>query len=352
MPRRAKHEIEEEPVINDVSKNAIEKAMGRRVEIDAANEAPIRDDLFEEENVATATVKSEAVEVVPEALSKDEESFDDDIKRTASTATPYGDNYYKISMEDLPTRGKLYGGADIYLRNFKVIEIKRLATVDENTANDVINDVMANVVKGYNYGDVAAVDKVALLFYIRMNTFPDPKYKINFACTNLVPDGDGGQKECGHGNKLFFTANDLDVKRVEDDFNENSLKFNLPNGDEIKWRFPLVSDEKGILIAVDKLKIEFEKMEGYDSADVDSDIVSYAYVIDMINGQALSVADKYLYITEVMSPQDFIVLSNEMNNKFDIGVDTMIKTTCSKCGGRVSVPVMFSPEFFLPEYNA
>ena len=356
MPRRAKEDIVDEPIINDTSKKAIEKAMGRKVEVDAANEAPIRDDLFDEEVVdgktAVAVDGKTAIAVVPEAPTTEEESFDEDIKKTVSTVTPYGDNYYKIDMTELPTRGKLYGGADIYLRNFKVIEIKRLSTVDENTANDVINDVMGNVVKGYEYGKIAAVDKVALLFYVRMNTFPDPKYKINFACTNSVPDGQGGQKECGHGNKLFFTANDLDVKRVEEDFNENSLKFNIPNGDEIAWRFPLVSDEKGILIAVDKLKIEFEKMEGYDSSDVDSDIVSYAYVIDMINGQKLSTADKYIYITEVMSPQDFVVLTNEMNNRFDIGVDTMIKTTCSACGGRVSVPVMFSPEFFLPEYTA
>ena len=348
MPRRAKVINDDNPIINNASKKAIEHAMGRKVEVDSANESPIRDDLFEEEGV-TEQIEPVMVEPVSDEV---DNSFDEDIKKVVATTTPYGDNYYKIEMGDLPTKGKIYGGAEIYLRNFKVIEIKRLSTVDENTANDVINDVMANVVKGYDYGDIAAVDKVALLFYVRMNTFPDPKYKINFSCTNMVPDKNGEQKECGHANKLFFTANDLNVKQLSDDFNENDLKFNIPSGDEIKWRFPLVSDEKGILIAVDRLKLEFEKADGYESTEVDSDIVSYAYVIDAINGQTLSTTDKYIYITEVMTPQDFVVMTNEMNNRFDIGVDTMIKTTCSKCGGRVSVPVMFSPEFFLPEYTA
>jgi len=343
MPRRDK-QPEEENIINDVSKKAIERAMGKSVKIDAANEAPIRDDLFEEESVANT--------VTPEAPTKEEETKLEDLETPRSTSvTPYGDNYYKIDMDDLPTRGKLYNNQDIYLRNFKVIEIKRLSTVDENTANDVINDVMSKVVKGVDYELIAAVDKVALLFYVRMNTFPDPKYKINFNCTNAVGDGEGGQKECGHGNKLFFTANDLDVKQVPEEFTTQDLKFNLPNGDEIAWRFPIIADEKGILIAVDKLKIEMEKTPGVDS-DVDTDIVSFSYVIDMINGQQLSTMEKYLYITEVLTPGDFVVLTEEMNNRFDIGVDTMIKSTCSKCGGRVSVPVMFSPEFFLPEYSA
>ncbi len=341
MPRREK---DDGNLINNTSKSAIEKALGRSVKLEPANDEPIR------QQVEEFDAPVEASNVSVSSIAAEEEVIAEKPKTT--NVTPYGDNYYKINLDDLPTRGKLYGGNEIYLRNFKVIEIKRLSTVDEATANDVINDVMGKLVKGVDYDKITAVDKIALLFYVRMNTFPDPRYKINFSCTNAVPDGQGGRKECAHQNQLFFTANDLDVNQVDEDFRPDDLKFNLPNGDEIVWRFPIVSDEKGVVIAVDKIKIEFESNKEYKDIEVDTDIVSYSYVIETINGVTLSTIDKYLYITEVLSPQDFIVLTKQMNNRFDIGVNTMVKTTCSECGGRVSVPVMFSPEFFLPEYTS
>jgi hypothetical protein len=361
MPRREQESIDNKPIISKVSQNAIEKALGKSVKLEPANEAPIREDfqITPPENVGSNVAEDITQDITQEyiannsdfeGISKDEEVIIE--KPKTINITPYGDNYYKIDMNDLPTRGKLYDDKSIYLRNFKVIEIKRLSTVDEETANDVINDVMSKLVKGVDFDVIAAVDKVALLFYIRMNTFPDPRYKVNFACTNSVSDGEGGQKECAHGNKLFFTANDLEINQVEETFTPNDLKFSLPNGDEILWRFPVVSDEKGVLVAVDKTKIEFENSTEYKDVVVDTDIISYSYVIESINNRPLSVMEKYLYITEVLSPQDFVVLTNEMNNKFDIGVNTMVKTTCQQCGGRVSVPVMFSPEFFLPEYTA
>lgn len=343
MPRRIKKASDEE-LITDVSKKAIEQRLGKKVEVEAANETPIREEIVRETVVEEVTPESNDSIDIPEGTEQN-------IGSTISV-TPYGDNYYKINMDDLPTKGKLYGGKEIYLRNFKVIEIKRLSTVDENTANDVINDIMSKLVKGVEFEQIAAVDKIALLFYVRMNTFPDPKYKINFTCTNMVPDEEGGERECGHQNQLFFTANDLEIKQLDDSFTMDDLRFNLPNGDEIRWRLPVVADEKNIIQAVNQIKIDFESHKDYKDIEVDSDIVAYAFVITMINGNELSVADKYLYITEVLTPQDFVVLTDEMNNKYDIGVNTMIKTTCSKCGGRVSVPVMFSSEFFLPQYTS
>jgi hypothetical protein len=319
MPTR-KRPGEDESTLPQASLNAIASRMGRPVTVDSATD--------EIENV---------VEDFKEASSKPQ-----------AEVNTYGSNYYKINSSTLPSRGVFYNGTDIWLRNFKVVEIKRLAYINEESANSVINEIMGNLVQGIEWEQMKTADKIAIIFYVRMNTFPDPSYKINYTCNKHLADG----KLCAHDNKLSFTANDLKIKYLPDTYKPDDQVINLPNGDVVKWRFPEIGDEKAITVAAEQIKFAFEKNNDYKGTEVDSELVSVAYLIETINGQELTPIEKYLYITEVAGPAEYVIIFREITTRFEIGLDPEVEAICSKCGGRVQVPVMFSPEFFLPEYSA
>jgi hypothetical protein len=355
----------EERAATDAAKAASMSAIKSRMpnaEIENVN-----DDLFGDDTVSSAPVVSEQfvenTTPTPEPVKEPVQSNAELAKENYQPEHSYGKNYYAIDNSTLPSRGIYYKNT-IYLRNFSVIEIKRLATVTEDSAEEIINEIMGRIVKGVQYDKLLSVDKTAILFYIRTNTFPDPDFKINFECVNKVDKKDEygnyvineETKErvkvtCGAEGKLHFTGADLTIKRFDDDFDPiNDLKIAMENGDVITWRFPIVQDEKDLEGAIEDA-ITALKEAGIEDYDIDKDILNQCYLTTSINNRQLSLPEVFLYITQMATPRDFIKFVKEVNNKFDIGVDTMIKTKCEKCGGSVSVPVIFSPEFFFPEYN-
>lgn len=343
MPSRVSPE-ERETKINAASMNAIKQRMGN-VRIDNAKEEYITPD--SDEIVDQKISPEEEFKEVSETF---ETIVEDDNKNKKENHT-YGANYYKINTQTLPTKGIFYGDAEIYLRNFKVVEVKRLAYIDESSANDVINDIMSKVIQGYDWYSLKTADRIAIIFYVRMNTFPDPSYKINYSCNNKVKNGKGETVTCNSDNKMSFTPNDLNMKYIPEDFKRADQTIKLPGGDVITWRFPEIKDEKAITMATEEIKLAFEKNDGYDPEDVDTDLVSVSHLIESVNGSALNAIEKYLYLTELAGPQSYVIILREITTKYDIGLDPTVECICSKCGGRVNVPVMFSPEFFLPEYT-
>lgn len=328
MPTRKGPEIvDEQPIISEVSQSAVAQALGRPVQIDSARdeiEAPgHKPDLVD--NFNKAVVEAEKIQVT----------------------NTYGTNYYRIDTKSLPTKGVFYGGAEIFLRNFKVVEVKRLAYITEETAGSIINDIMKNVVQGYAWEKIKTADRIAIIFYVRMNTFPDPSYKINYSCNRENAEG----KICNTENKMSFTANDLSIKYLPEDFKLSDQTINLPNGDVLTWRFPEIGDEKAINIAAEQIKMSFEKSPEYKGTEVDAELVSVAQLIETVNGATLTPIEKYLYVTEIAGPTSYVIILRELTTKYEIGLDPEVECVCKECGGRVSVPVMFSPEFFLPEYS-
>jgi len=184
-----------------------------------------------------------------------------------------------------------------------------------------------------------------------MNTFPDPAYKINYSCNNKVGEGKA-EKVCGTLNKMSFTPNDLNMKYLPEDFKMSDQIINLPNGDVVQWRFPEIIDEQEIKIATEQIKFAFEKDPEMKGTEVDADVVALSHLIVSINNEELNNIEKYLYVSELAGPTGYVIILREISTRFDIGLDPTVECICSECGGRVNVPVMFSPEFFLPEYTA
>jgi hypothetical protein len=273
-------------------------------------------------------------------------------------------NYYPIDMDTLPTRGKFYGGKQIYIRNFKVLEVKKLATITKANAEDAVNKVLRDCIKGVDWETVVSYDKIALMFFIRVNTFPDPRYKIGYSCYNeidtrdsegdLIMDEKTGlpkQHKCDHEGELHFTAGDLTINKLPEDFESTEMFFEVNDNDKVEWRFPTVGDEVGMEKEVEEAIMELRNAE-VDEDDIDKEMLQIAYLIKSINGQPQTLLEKYLFIIDdSMTPQDSIKFIHEINSRFDIGIDTDVTDTCKKCGGSVSVSVMFSSEFFFPRYK-
>jgi hypothetical protein len=118
----------------------------------------------------------------------------------------------------------------------------------------------------------------------------------------------------------------------------------------LTWKFSKVGDEEKLPEAIKQLTAELIK-EKVPKDEIDEDTITYAYFIETINGVELSLIEKYLYLSEVLSPAEYIKFLSQIVTTFDFGVDPNIKTTCTKCGGPVEMPVMFSGEFFFPEYR-
>ena len=66
-------------------------------------------------------------------------------------------NYWKLDLKELPTMGKLYPeGTVIKIRPLNVQEIKYLATICEENATDIINEILEKCVllKNIEFEDI------------------------------------------------------------------------------------------------------------------------------------------------------------------------------------------------------
>jgi len=233
---------------------------------------------------------------------------------------------------DLPSRGKLYPeGTVIRARPLKVIEIKKLSSLSEDTANYVINDILRSATRGIDIADLYIADKIFLIFWLRSQSFKDPNYVVDYTCQN-----------CGNDSSYHFDVDTLNITKLSDDFNPN---VKLPNGDEVVIDYLTVKDE----LASSTFAGKFDAMLTNDDIEVDEDLLSLSYIIRSVNGKALIDYDRYLYVYN-MSPEQYSYLISYVK-EFSIGVSPVISAKCEKCGGESLVGVTFREEFFLPKYK-
>lgn len=236
-------------------------------------------------------------------------------------------NYWEI--KDLPSKGRLYPEGTVILgRPLKVIEIKKITSMNESNGDFILNDVLSKCIKGIDVNKLYIADKIYILLWLRSNTFKDSSYVVNFKCN-----------KCEKESVFHFEVDQLEVKQLSDDYNlDNEIRV---GNDVIKYEYLTINDE----LYIDR----FKEINSKVVSEVDDELLSMAQMIKEINGKNLGLMEKYFWITNI-GPGEFSYLKTYIN-KNGMGVKPYINVTCKKCGGVSPVGITFREDFFLPEYQ-
>lgn len=217
-------------------------------------------------------------------------------------------NYWKIDLKELPTMGKLYPqDTVIKIRPLNVQEIKYLATINEENATDIINEILEKclILKGIEFDDIFLGDRAYFAFWIRINSFTkNSGYDINI-------------KECVRCKNPYTTnikLTDFEEKYITEDPQE----IELPDaGITLKLKYPTIRD----------LYIKCE----------DKEVEKFIRHID--------IADKNVVILEQfirgLSALDYSIMKNTID-KMEIGFSNQVTIYCPLCG---------QPHTYIIEYS-
>ena len=207
-------------------------------------------------------------------------------------------NYWKLDLKELPTMGKLYPeGTVIKIRPLNVQEIKYLATICEENATDIINEILEKclLLKNIEFEDIFLGDRTYLAFWVRINSFTkNSGYDINI-------------KECDKCKNPYTTnikLTDFEEKYITEDPQE----IDLPDaGITLKLKYPTIRD----------LEVKCG----------DKEVEKFIRHID--------VADKNVVILEQfirgLSALDYSIMKNTID-KMEIGFSNQVTIYCPLCG--------------------
>lgn len=271
----------------------------------------------------------------------DEKVQDDVVDNMVSVATPPllkslqevnapavdSSNYWFI--DTLPTKYRLYPeGTKIEARPLKVIEVKKLSSMNESNADYIINDILRRTIRGIKIDNIYLADKLYIIFWLRNNTFRDSSYVVDFRCP-----------KCDKDSKYHFELNNLKVDYLKEDYDPNK-EINLKSGDKLKLRYLKIFDE----LAFER----FKEINGELFDEIDDQLLGLSQMINTVNGKPIEdMLERYKYVLE-LDPQDFSYISTYID-KYSIGVDPIMNVECQLCGGTSPMGITFRGEFFLPK---
>lgn len=252
------------------------------------------------------------------------------VAKKVPRAKPLGvsptDGFFPI--DGIPSKYKLYPeGTKLHARPLKVLELKTLATLNENNVNLVINDVLSKAVKGLPIDDLIVADKLYLIFWLRAYTYKDSGYVIDFDCS-----------ECDTKSNYEFSLDCLNINDIKDNYDISKEIVLKKSGDTIKIGQLLIKDENNVQNFITKHRNSLMKFN--------EELLGIANLITEINGEELSMLLKYEYIVK-LDPIDYLFIESYIK-KYEIGIDPIMDVKCKTCGGTAPVAVTFRSEFFIP----
>ena len=238
------------------------------------------------------------------------------------------ENYWEIT--GMPSGGVFYKGARIMGRPLNVLEVKMLASINETNVNHVINQVLSRVIRGIEITDLLVADKLFIVFWLRANTYKDDGYKVEFDCL-----------QCGATSDYEFSLDMLNIENIKEQYLEVN-EMTTPSGIPFKVRYLTVKEESKVS----------DFLSSYSGPEVfDEDILNLANMISKIDGQELSLLQKYsFFLSDKCSPSDFAYMESFVRH-IDFGVSPIMQIKCTKCGGTSPVAISFRADFFVPQYT-
>jgi T4 bacteriophage base plate protein len=236
-----------------------------------------------------------------------------------------------LPIETLPSNYKLYPeGTKILARPLNVLEVKLLASMDESNCNFVINDILKRTTKGINVEDLLIADKHFIIFWLRANTYKNSGYEVEFHC-----------EKCAKDSKYNFNLDVLEIAYIKEGLSENEEKTLPISSDKVSFKFKRIKDENKVTALIKQTKNSITKY--------DDEIIDIAASLNKINGEELSLLNKYEFI-EKMHPIDFSFVLSYMDLIL-FGVKEKINAICNNCKEPTLLGVTFRPEFFIPKYQ-
>lgn len=229
-------------------------------------------------------------------------------------------------VDTLPSKYKCYPkGTRLYARPLKVLELKQLATMSEETADEVINSVLARSTIGLDVGDLVVADKIFLIMWQRANTYKGDEFSISYVC----PD-------CGKEDKYKFDVVQTSVSDVVDDYD-----------------YDKEYEVDGHKICLDQARVKSVSLvKEYltNNPDADKDILaSIAFRVRKVDGHEVGLAEAYEFCVN-LSPAGFVKL-NGLCTQTEMLIDPVVHVKCNNCAKEVPVRVSFRPDFFIPAYT-
>ena len=234
-------------------------------------------------------------------------------------------NYWKI--DGMPSKGKFYpSGSQIVGRPLKVLEIKKISSMNEENGDFILNDIIKRTIKGINHEDIYVADKLFFIFWLRANSYRDSAYVVPFTCN-----------KCDKKTDYHFEVNNLEVKQVSDKFSPK-VEYRVGN-ESITYDYLRIKDE----MYIDR----FKELNTEAMGNIDNEFLSMAQMIKTIGGKEPTLLQKYYWLIE-LDPGSFTYLKT-LIEKNGMGIKPYVNVSCKECGGTAVAAVSFREEFLFPE---
>lgn len=302
----------------------------RRVKMVDPNETPAPEMTDEEIIQQSLATENQGIPTQPQPTVPSEPQQQPNIQSEAmlNMSQQVSPNYWEIT--DLPSKFKLYPkGTRIMARPLKVLEVKKLSSLNEDNADFITNDILQRTVKGIALQDILIADKMCMIFWLRANTYRESGYVVKFDCP-----------KCEKESQFHFSLDNLEIQYLSESYDPDK-PITMLNGDKVQIKFLTIGDQ----IYLNK----FKEMNSEAVQDIDEDLLQMARMIVSVNGEKKSLLNAYHYLITI-DPKDFSYI-NTWFKKNGMGLKPWMNVECQKCGGTSPMGISFRPDFFIPEYN-
>lgn len=238
---------------------------------------------------------------------------------------------------ELPSRGRFYNGDDgptngiVHMRRMVGQEEQILATqkyVKSGQAMDMIfNRVLQE--NQYRTENFISQDRTYMMIHLRGRSYTT-NYEVEVKCTNC--------------DRRFPTSIDLDmpVEYCPDDFNENSLRGELPDTKfQFSYRLATGRDEVKIL------EHRENSARGFDSLVQANDSLLFRTALLLKEIEGLTDKESLMALLKGLSVNDVNYLRNVVGEP-PFGVKTKTQTFCPMCLEEFEIDLPFDVHFFFP----
>jgi len=245
-------------------------------------------------------------------------------------------------INDIPSRGYFYSdGTKIYGRRLNVSEVKKLAQLNEDNFDEVVDTVIQSTIKGIDILDLKRQDKLYILFWLRANSFRDNNFKVDFTCPFCLDK----LKEKLEKDKTY--------KPTQEELQSSFFHFKLEHLqiNYLPEKFKKEYDCDGHSIEIDYESVRDQRYRESHFAknkELDFEILELASNLGKIDGKEYMLSERYKFLSTKISPEGYVKLESYVK-KNEFGFKDVMIVKCNKCGGDAPVGVTFCKEFMLPK---